>query len=90
MRTGTLLLWLSCLMTTLSFGDSIRTFQVTQVSMSMSPNDGSGGNVTFSLIGPASPSRDTAVWPASIGVRVCRLWTRAEAQARFLSKTSAA
>lgn len=52
MRTGTLLLWLSCLMTTLSFGDSIRTFQVTQVSMSMSPNDGSGGNVTFSLTGP--------------------------------------
>jgi hypothetical protein len=52
MRTGTVLLWLSCLMTTLSFADSIRTFQVTQVSMSMGRNDGSGDNVVFSLTGP--------------------------------------
>ncbi|HST10833.1 MAG TPA: PEP-CTERM sorting domain-containing protein [Terriglobales bacterium] len=36
----------------LSFADSIKTYVITQVSMSMSPNDGSGENISFSLTGP--------------------------------------
>jgi hypothetical protein len=36
----------------LTFADSIKTYVVTEVSMSMSPNNGSGDNISFSLTGP--------------------------------------
>jgi hypothetical protein len=36
----------------LSFADSIKTYVVTQVSMQMFPNDGSGDNILFSMTGP--------------------------------------
>jgi hypothetical protein len=35
-----------------TFADSIKTYVITQVSMSMSPNNGSGDNISFSLTGP--------------------------------------
>ncbi|PYX33301.1 MAG: hypothetical protein DMG77_00650 [Acidobacteria bacterium] len=35
-----------------SFADSIQTFQITQVTMIMGPNDGSGDNLGFTLTGP--------------------------------------
>jgi hypothetical protein len=37
-----------------AFGDSIPTFNITQVAVSVSINDGSGDNVFFSLIGPGT------------------------------------
>jgi hypothetical protein len=36
----------------LTFADSIKTYQITSVSMQLSPNDGSGDDLTFTFSGP--------------------------------------
>jgi len=36
----------------LTFADSIKTYVVTSISMQMSPNDGSGDNISFTFTGP--------------------------------------
>jgi hypothetical protein len=36
----------------LTFADSIKTYVITQVSMSMAPNVGAGDNISFSFTGP--------------------------------------
>jgi hypothetical protein len=36
----------------LTFADSIKTYLVTSISMQMSPNDGSGDNISFTFSGP--------------------------------------
>ena len=53
MRIATLtVLLLCCLTSPLAFADSIQTFHITQVQMSMGPNNGSGDNIYFSFTGP--------------------------------------
>jgi PEP-CTERM motif len=50
-----------------AYADSIPTFYVTQVNMFMSPNDGSGDNIFFTLTGPG-------VNIAGIGGMACSNW----------------
>jgi PEP-CTERM motif len=50
LRLAALSLLLVC--SRLTFADRIKTYVITQVSMSMSPNNGSGDNISFSLTGP--------------------------------------
>ena len=50
LRLAALSLLLVC--SRLTFADSLKTYVITQGSMSMSPNNGSGDNISFSLTGP--------------------------------------
>jgi hypothetical protein len=41
-----------CAFSACAYADSIPTFHITQVNMFMTPNDGSGDNIRFTLTGP--------------------------------------